>query len=716
MLRHLPLVVRGHGAIATAAGPDPGRREDALAEPFPPKSWYVRGPMRRPTRRKAAPPKPKPARGAGPARGRQPEAEPGPDRDEVRFDRLERLQGLTAALSAALTPEEVAQLIIGEGFGLVPARAVMLYWEQPSGDLQLVYGFGVSEQFAEMHRRLDFSARSPATDAHRSGESVWLGSGAEIAARYPGLSYFEGEDGDMAAVAIPVRVAGGGGVLGLLFDAPRAFEPEERKFVLAVARQCAQALERAYLFAAQRKLAERVAGLQEATAALSAATAPPEVASVTLRALDRLGARDGAIFYLTGPDRLELLYEHLADPTSVELLRHMSAGTDSPVADAFHEGRPVWLDTPEEIRAAYPALERLRARRDDGAWVALPLAIEGRTLGVLTFALPVGRRIDPDDRPYAVALAQQCALALERSRAYEGHKRLGERLSALHATSAALSGAVSPPEILEYAFRALATLGASAAELHAVDSPERITLLARAGAVGGAPPEPAAWDAPVPAAEAVRTGRALWLETPEEIGARYPRLEPVRKWRGEGAWAVVPLLAGGRTIGALLAAFPGPRRFDAEERNFLRALAQPCAQAVERARLFEVATSHQAEAEQAAAELEDLVRGAPIGLAMLDADMRYARVNRAMAELHGIPVEEHRGLTPADVWPGEASDAIAATFRRVLETREAALDVVFIGETAAAPGTTRRFRGSFYPVHVGERVAGVGLVILEIRA
>ncbi|HSN90382.1 MAG TPA: GAF domain-containing protein [Anaeromyxobacteraceae bacterium] len=662
-------------------------------------------------RRKASP---RPARAGRPAAASPPPAASAPGRDALRFDRLERLQALTAALSAALTPEEVAQLIIGEGFGLVPARAVMLYWEQPSGDLALVYGFGVSEAFAERHRRLDFSARSPATDAHRSGESVWLGSRAEIASRYPGLSYFDDEEGDTAAVAIPVRVAGGGGVLGLLFDAPRAFEPEERKFVLAVARQCAQALERAYLFAAQRKLAERVAGLQEATAALSAAAAPPEVASVALRALDRVGARDGAIFYLTGPDRLELLYEHLTDPASVELLRRMSGGAESPVADAFHEGRAVWLDTPGEIRAAYPALEPLRARRDDAAWVALPLAVEGRTLGVLTFALPAGRKLDPDDRPYAVALAQQCALALERSRAYEGHKRLGERLSALHATSAALSGAVSPAEILDHAFRALAILGASAAELHAVDSPERVTLLARAGAVAGAAPEPAAWDAPVPAAEVVRTGRALWLETPEEIGARYPRLEPVRKWRGEGAWAVVPLLAGGRTIGALLAAFPGPRRFDAEERNFLRALAQPCAQAVERSRLFETAAAQHAEAEHAAAELEALIRQAPVGLALLDAGMRYARVNRALAELHGMPVEEHRGRTPAELWPGAAGEAIATTVRRVLETREAVLDLVVTGETAAAPGTTRRFRGSFYPVHVGERVVGVGLLVQEL--
>jgi hypothetical protein len=91
-------------------------------------------------------------------------------------------------------------------------------------------------------------------------------------------------------------------------------------------------------------------------------------------------------------------------------------------------------------------------------------------------------------------------------------------------------------------------------------------------------------------------------------------------------------------------------------------------------------------------------------------------VNRALARLHGLPVEEHRGVTPADVWPGTAGEAIAATFRRVLETREAALDVVFAGETAAAPGTTRRFRGSLYPVQVGDRVVGVGLVVHELDA
>jgi GAF domain-containing protein len=648
---------------------------------------------------------------AAPARTAAARVASAPDRAALRLDRLERLQRLTGQLSAALTPEEVAGLIIAEGFGLVPARAVLLYLESPPGTLELAQGFGVSERTAVRQRRIAVADAFPAAVAYRTGMPVWLRSQEEIVEQFPAVADSAREEGDFAAVAMPVTAAGARGALVLLFDVAREFDEEEREFVLTVARQCAQALDRAQLFAGQKKLTEQIAGLQEATAALSAAATPAQVAAATFRALARIGAREGAVFYLPAPERLELVYQLGLDAETVAAFRRVALE----VASAPAEGgsRDVWLGSPEEIRARIPALEPLRSRRGDGAWALLSLAIEGRSVGALACAVAEDRRLDPADHPYATALAQQCAQALERSRAYEAQKRLAERLSALHSTAAALSGAVSPADMVEHAFRALATLGACAAELHAEDGPDRVAMLVRHGPAVGAPDGGSSIDAPTPAAEVVRTGRALWLETPEEIAARYPELEPVRRWRGEGAWAVVPLLSGGRTLGALLAAFPGPRRFDADERTFLRALAQPCAHAVERARLFEIAARQQAEADASTAVLEEIFQRAPIGLALLDGSTRYVRVNRLLAELDGAPLDAHAGKTPRDLLPGEAGEAIATLTRKVLDSGEPVLDVGVVGETAAAPGTTRRWIASFYPVRVGGKIVGVGLMMRD---
>ena len=59
------------------------------------------------------------------------------------------------------------------------------------------------------------------------------------------------------------------GVLGIDFAEPKGFEPPEDSFILALAHQCAQALERARLYEAQQRLrvdAERTAALLDTRA------------------------------------------------------------------------------------------------------------------------------------------------------------------------------------------------------------------------------------------------------------------------------------------------------------------------------------------------------------------------------------------------------------------------------------------------------------------
>ena len=56
---------------------------------------------------------------------------------------------------------------------------------------------------------------------------------------------------------------------------------------------------------------------------------------------------------------------------------------------------------------------------------------------------------------------------------------------------------------------------------------------------------------------------------------------------GERSWAVLPLTGSSGRLGALRFAFATPQRFDEDSQRFLRAVAQQCAVAIERARLFE---------------------------------------------------------------------------------------------------------------------------------
>jgi serine phosphatase RsbU (regulator of sigma subunit)/anti-sigma regulatory factor (Ser/Thr protein kinase) len=92
-----------------------------------------------------------------------------------------------------------------------------------------------------------------------------------------------------------------------------------------------------------------------------------------------------------------------------------------------------------------------------------------------------------------------------------------------------------------------------------------------------------ALDTDYPAAEVVRTGRAVYLSSPEEYEARYPLTWPLAQRFGRHSWAFLPLTAAGRTMGAWMAAFTYPVAFTPDERSVLTTVARMLAQALSRA-------------------------------------------------------------------------------------------------------------------------------------
>jgi len=90
-------------------------------------------------------------------------------------------------------------------------------------------------------------------------------------------------------------------------------------------------------------------------------------------------------------------------------------------------------------------------------------------------------------------------------------------------------------------------------------------------------------DADYPGAEVARTGRPVYLSSPEEYQRRFPTTWPLAEGFGRRSWAFLPLVTGGRTTGTWLAAFHEPVRFTPEERAVLSTVARMLAHALERA-------------------------------------------------------------------------------------------------------------------------------------
>ncbi|MFI5797020.1 SpoIIE family protein phosphatase [Streptomyces sp. NPDC051677] len=86
-----------------------------------------------------------------------------------------------------------------------------------------------------------------------------------------------------------------------------------------------------------------------------------------------------------------------------------------------------------------------------------------------------------------------------------------------------------------------------------------------------------------PAAEVVRTGRAVYLSSPERYKERYPLTWPLASHFGRQSWAFLPLTVAGRTMGAWMAGFAYPVAFTPDERSVLTTVARMLAQALTRA-------------------------------------------------------------------------------------------------------------------------------------
>jgi PAS domain S-box-containing protein len=113
------------------------------------------------------------------------------------------------------------------------------------------------------------------------------------------------------------------------------------------------------------------------------------------------------------------------------------------------------------------------------------------------------------------------------------------------------------------------------------------------------------------------------------------------------------------------------------------------------------------------AEIETIYRSAPIGLCVLDTNLRFVRINEEMAEINGIPASEHLGKTIREVIP-KLADQAEDLWRKVMETGQPLLNVEVSGETPAQPGVRRTWNESWFPLYANGEIIGINVVAEEI--
>lgn len=383
---------------------------------------------------------------------------------------------------------------------------------------------------------------------------------------------------------------------------------------------------------AARRAAAQADRLEQLTAALAKVSRrEAAVEACVQEAAHWLGARAASFFVMTDDGGALALaraigYESASEEPAATL-------TDKgPLRDAVRRRAHVILETRQQRIDEYASERDLFP--DHGAVLALPLMGPSGVAAVLRLDFAGSHTFDQDDREFLNQLASRGAQALERTTQYElaqqakeeadrsrrradeelqerlkteqalrtsetRYRSLAARTSRLHALTAALSEAITVDAVARVVVaRGRAAVGAMAADVGILGGDG--TRLERLAA------EPSS-DEPVSlpiadgsvATEALATRAPVFVPSFDELQQRYWRSAPAAADGGYVSVAVLPLLREGTPVGALSFWFTVPVNFDDEYQALLISVAQHCAQALDRARLYEAAQTARREAETA---------------------------------------------------------------------------------------------------------------------
>ena len=547
--------------------------------------------------------------------------------------RTERLQALTARLSAAVTPPDVAQIIVDESRDVLGARAA---WVSVVHDdeLRLLAASGYRDEFAQKYRRIPLAADLAVADAVRRGKSRWVESVEAVSDRFPELAEGATASGADAVAAVPLVGADEAfGFLALRFDGPRSFDTEERALVSSFVEQCSQSLERARLYERERKARaeadvhrSELQFLGDVSKTLAGTLEVEELLDALLGLTVPRLADAVSFFLLEEGHYLRRAASIHVDPAKTKLMRELRGARididvepDGPLGRVVRTLEPFALPRLDRTLLDTLALDEFQFRTLESlgmrSWHALPLVAHGEATGVLSLATVGDRSFSERDLELARDFATRAALALtnaydfERERqARELAERASERMSHLHRITAALAQAVTTEEVARaITEEGAAAFGADAAATQLLTQDGSVLELASATGhmaelVGRYGRVSMAQE--VPAVEATRSAQVLWFKSAEALADRYPDHAQIRE--GLEAVGFIPLVGHDKPLGLLSVSFTRPRPLSDEDRALIDVLLKQCGQALERARLYEREQDARRRAEEAGRRLDQL--------------------------------------------------------------------------------------------------------------
>ena len=121
----------------------------------------------------------------------------------------------------------------------------------------------------------------------------------------------------------------------------------------------------------------------------------------------------------------------------------------------------------------------------------------------------------------------------------------------------------------------------------------------------------------------------------------------------------------------------------------------------------------QAQAEKNANEIEQIYRTSPMAMALIDRDFRYVRLNQKLAEINGVPLEDHYGKTIRDIIPAVA-DQTEELARRIFETGKPIHGIEVKGTIRSDPNNPRIWLSDWDPLMLDGEIVAASATVRDV--
>ncbi|MER6472716.1 SpoIIE family protein phosphatase [Streptomyces collinus] len=113
--------------------------------------------------------------------------------------------------------------------------------------------------------------------------------------------------------------------------------------------------------------------------------------------------------------------------------------------------------------------------------------------------------------------------------------------------------------------------------------------------------------------------------------------------------------------------------------------------------------------------LDGFLTRSPVGMAVMDLDLRYVWLNDTLERFGGVPREKRLGHRLGELLPGLEPETLEELMRKVMATRTPVTDYEYIGWSWADPHRRHAYSTSFFPLVDGDgAVTGVCYMVTDI--